>query len=212
MGSELSIVNEHESLQKLRDALINLKKLCNEEPAKEYNKFTKMYYTPISEVENALDEIFFYGWRSEVIKYELILNSFCVHLRLHVINPATGKEEFTDGLGACPIQVNSAAKPMDTSNIKSAAVQMSLPAAKAYALKDAAEAFGKKFGRDVARDVVATYDPIVKTSDKLEEIFLRCKDMWEKSDKSDLTKDKFLLEAKKQGIQEMFIEYLKGNK
>lgn len=213
MSNIVNIEPENEAIKKMAKAMTDFKTLCNEEPeTKEWNKFSKQNYVPISFIEMSLDELLYLGWHTEVIKWEIQLNSCCVHLRLHYTNPVTGKECWTDGLGACPIQTNLDSKPMDISNIKSAGIQMALPAAKSYALKDAAEQLGKVFGRDIARNHIDGFNPIVKTEKSKSESYAKCVQAWEQSKKDQATLDRYLIEAKKQGIYEQFLAYVKGKK
>jgi len=109
-----------------------------------------MSYLPINKIEFLLTKIY-RKWNVEVRSVQSIANSVCVTVRLYVTNPLTGQVEWQDGVGASPIQTNSGAGAMDWNAIKSAAVMMALPAAETYAVKDAAEKFGKVFGRDLAR-------------------------------------------------------------
>ena len=49
------------------------------------------------------------------------------------------------------MQTDAGFSPADLAHIKDAAVQMALPSAKSYAIKDAADHIGKLFGRDLNR-------------------------------------------------------------
>lgn len=94
-------------------------------------------------------------WWAEVITYNIIANSVCVHVRLFVHFP-DGDGGYTvshqDGLGASPIQTNKGASATDFTAVKTAAIQMALPSAESYAIKDAAKKFGKVFGRGLNRE------------------------------------------------------------
>jgi hypothetical protein len=70
---------------------------------------------------------------------------------LHVQNPLTNEWTFQDGVGAMNVQTDAGKSAADLGAIKAAAVQMALPSAKSYAIKDAAEHFGAIFGRDLNR-------------------------------------------------------------
>lgn len=130
-------------------------------------------YLPIARVEYLLSRI--YGkWWVEVLDSKVIANSVSVTVRVFVRNPITGEIDHNDGVGAAPIQTDKGAGAMDWNFAKSNGVQLALPAAKAYAIKDAAENFGKLFGKDITRKDVINYDTLLKDSvtpeDKLEEI------------------------------------------
>ena len=105
---------------------------------------------PIHKVEFLLTRIF-QEWKREIISYTLILNSVAVHVRLHVLNPTTGVWSFHDGVGAAPIPTDSGKAALDMAAVKTLGVQMALPAAVSFGLKDAADNLGKLFGRDLNR-------------------------------------------------------------
>lgn len=107
-------------------------------------------YLPIERIEWLLTRIYT-KWNVEIISYNMIANSVCVHVRLHYLNPITNEMEFQDGIGAAPLQTNKDAGAIDWNNIKSSAVQIALPAAESFAVKDAAEKLGKLFGKDLNR-------------------------------------------------------------
>lgn len=105
-------------------------------------------FLPRERIEYMLTRI--YGkWWLEVRMVQLIANSPTVTVRLYVKNPITGETEWNDGVGASPIQTNKGAGSVDFNAMKSAGVQMAAPAAETYAFKDAAEKFGKIFGKDL---------------------------------------------------------------
>ncbi len=128
--------------------------LLNHEPPKDWVKghpmISGVLYIPIDKVEFLLTRIF-QEWRVEVINYQQLFQSVSVQVRLHYKNPITGEWNFHDGLGAVAVQTEKGASAADLSKIKSDAVMKSLPAAKSYAIKDAAEHLGKLFGKDLNR-------------------------------------------------------------
>lgn len=141
-----------------KDAMLKrnqLNLILNAEPKKEWvlvHPMTKQGYLPIDRVEYLLTMI--YGsWNVEVKSVQLIANSVTVTVRVHVNNPVTGLAEYQDGVGAVPIQIDSKAGTgaIDFPHMKSNAIQLGAPAAESYAFKDAAEKFGKIFGKDVNR-------------------------------------------------------------
>ena len=56
---------------------------------------------------------------------------------------------------------------MDWNAAKSTGVQISVPAAETYAIKDAAEKFGKIFGKDLSRKDSMSYDSLLKRQDTI---------------------------------------------
>lgn len=130
-----------------------LNALLNQPPHQAWLKkhpMTKGDYLPIDKVEWLLTRIF-QEWKVEIISYSQLFQSIAVHLRLHYKNPITGEWQFHDGVGASPIQTDAGKSAADLSAIKTSAVQIALPSAESYALKDAAEKLGTLFGKDLNR-------------------------------------------------------------
>ena len=162
--------------------------ILNQEPPKQWLKThpmakvkkngvdTALPYLPISRVEYLLSRIYTKWWQ-EIKSVQCIANSVVVVVRVYVINPITGETEWNDGVGASPIQTNKGAGAMDWNEAKSAGVMMAAPAAESYAFKDAAEKFGKLFGKDLVRDETIDYTSLLKqdkeeiTVDELRELF-----------------------------------------
>lgn len=130
-------------------------------------------YLPINKIEFMLTRIFRH-WHVEVRSVQSIANSVCVTIRLYVINPITEREEWHDGVGAAPIQTDAGAGAMDWNKAKSHGVMIALPAAETYAIKDAAEKFGKIFGRDLGRTGSMDYNVFIPekvSHEDLQELF-----------------------------------------
>jgi hypothetical protein len=119
-------------------------------------------YVPIGRVEWLLDRIF-QQWKPEVLNISTMFNSITCTVRLHYKHPVTGEWTYADGVAAVPAKTDQGAKASDMSAIKSEAVMTGLPAAKSFAIKDAADHIGKIFGRDINRkqnlDFIASYTP-----------------------------------------------------
>lgn len=141
----------------------NLNILLNGIPKVEWIKehpFVKNYkYIPIERIEWMLTMIF-QKWRVEIKEVKQIANSVVVSVRLHVVDPLTGEWMYQDGIGACPLQVDKGSGAVDWDKIKAGAVQMSAPSAETYAVKDAAEKFGKIFGKDLNRKDLMSYEAL----------------------------------------------------
>jgi hypothetical protein len=114
-------------------------------------KSVPLKYMPIEKTEFLLTKIF-QRWSVQVINTGVMFQSVYVHVRLTVRNPIDGEEISHDGLGAAPIQTDAGASAADLSKIKNSAVMMALPSAESYAIKDAAEKFGRLFGKDLNRN------------------------------------------------------------
>jgi len=120
-------------------------------------------YIPVQRVEWLLTRI--YGkYKVTVKQVQVLANSVCVTVTVSVTNPITLEVEEHDGVGACPIQTDKGAGAMDWNAAKSDGVMKALPAAKSYAFKDAAENFGKVFGKDLGRKDAIGYDMLMKPS------------------------------------------------
>lgn len=125
------------------------------------NQDVPLPFLPINKIEYLLTKIY-QKWWVEVRSVACIANSVAVTVRLYVINPVTQKEEWNDGCGASPIQTDKGAGAMDWNAAKSHGVQIALPAAETYAIKDAAEKFGKIFGKDLGRKDSMDYTVLLK--------------------------------------------------
>jgi len=121
---------------------------------------------PVNRIEYLLSRIFGKWW-VEIKGVNTIANSVVVTVRLYVTNPITGEVEWNDGIGACPIQTDKGAGAMDWNHAKADGVMKSAPAAESYALKDAAEKFGKLFGKDLGRKDSIGYDSLLKKSEQI---------------------------------------------
>jgi hypothetical protein len=132
-------------------------------------------YLPIDKVEYLLDKIF-KRYRVEVLKTGMLLNTVECTIRLHYFNPVVNEWDFHDGVGACEIQTkkDSGTLKLDMTNINRGAVQMALPIAKTYAIKDAADHIGRIFGRDLNRKDLVIFGADMQLQEraaKLDNIF-----------------------------------------
>lgn len=167
-----------ESLATLKDATA-FQVLVNQPPKKEWCKahpFIKdkvdgkevpYLYIPIERIEWLLANVVV-QYRVEVKTIQQIANSVCVSVRLHYFNPVSNEWTYHDGIGAAPLQTDKDAGAVNWDRIKSNAVQIGAPAAKTYAVKDAAEQIGKLFGKDLNRREVIAYDYQKMVVDKYE--------------------------------------------
>lgn len=121
-------------------------------------------YIPIEQIENLLTKVF-QQWRVEILSSGQLLNSLQVTVRLHYVDLVTGEWTAQDGIGAVAIQVDKGENASNLSAIKSNAIMLGLPAAKSFAIKDAAEHIGKLFGRDLNRKEAPAFEPAYGVSD-----------------------------------------------
>lgn len=143
-------------------------KVLNSEPPpqfiKEHPIAKGVKYVPIDKVELMLDKIF-QQWYPEVLKTGQLLNAIEVTIRLHYFHPVTKEWQFSDGVGAVAIQTDAGKSAADLAAVKSNAIMLALPAAKSFAIKDAAEHLGKLFGRDLNRKDTMAFTPSYGTDE-----------------------------------------------
>lgn len=149
------------SMTELKSKENDFQVLLNQDPPPQWVKVnpvvTTSKYIPIDKVEYLLTRLFVKWW-VEIIDYRLLANSVSVHVRLFYVSPVTGETLHQDGIGAAPLQTDKDAGATDFNRIKSAAVQMALPSAKSYAIKDASENIGRIFGKDLNRKDLMAYE------------------------------------------------------
>lgn len=159
LPSLTDLVNGNELTEKENALMV----LLNQNPPKSWIKthpMTKGEYLPIERVEYLLSRIFTKWW-VEVRSTQCIANSIVVTVRLYVIDPIQGSEMWQDGVGAAPIQTDKGAGAMDWNKAKADGVLKAAPAAESYAIKDAAEKFGKLFGKDLNRKDIIDYTDLI---------------------------------------------------
>jgi hypothetical protein len=159
---ELLVENEDSLKQNALTVLLN-----QDPPAKwlvQHPIIRDYKYIPIEKIEYLLTRIFG-NFNVEIRSTQIIANSVVVTVRLHVINPINGQPMWQDGIGAAPVQTDKGAGATDWNAVKTDGVQKAAPAAETYAVKDAAEKFGKIFGRDVARKSTMNYTDLLRKSD-----------------------------------------------
>ena len=117
-------------------------------------------HLPIGVIENLLKKYFFGLYRIEIVDYRMIVNEITVQVRIHVYHPILKDWLFYDGIAAVPVQQNSGS-PVDQfmATKKKDALHKNLPAAYAFAVKNAAKKIGAIFGADLNRKVEDAYAP-----------------------------------------------------
>ena len=156
LPSIVDLYNDVEWAAKQND----LNRLLNQEPSPKWIKghpFVKdLKYLPIDRVEWLLTNIFLKWW-VDIKDTRVIANSVCVTVTLYAVDPITGTTLQQDGIGCVDIQTAKGAEATDFAKITPFAVMKAAPAAKSYAVKDAAENFGKLFGKDLNRKDFIAY-------------------------------------------------------
>ena len=136
---------------------------------KEHPIISGLKYIPIERVEWLLTTIFTKWW-VEILDSKLMGNSISVTIRLFVLDPIEGVIMHQDGIGACALQTDKGAGAIEFNKLKAGAVMMAAPAAESYALKDAAEKFGKLFGKDISRKSQVSYENLNLKFQEKEEV------------------------------------------
>lgn len=108
-------------------------------------------YVPIGIVETLL-KLFFVNPQIIIVNAVQVFNAIQVTACIKYTCPITGKEMQQYGIGAKQVQLRTGAPAFDLTQINNAAVEKAAPAARALAIKDAADRIGKIFGADIARD------------------------------------------------------------
>lgn len=150
--------------------------LINEQPPAKWLK-TNPYannskYLPIDKVELLLTKLF-KEWWVEIKDQNVMFNSVYVTVTLHYYNPAFGKWQKQDGIGAKQIQTKKGSSPAEMQNINNNAVEMALPIAKVNAMKDAAHNVGAIFGGNLNRKEVLDIKVDEVLQDKAEKVRLQ---------------------------------------
>lgn len=140
-------------------------KIVNQNPPSKWIKkrYDGIEYIPIEVIENTLTQLF-QEWNVEVKQVQQILNSIAVTVRVHYKDPLTGEMKFQDGVGAVPAQADKGTI-LSIGTVKVNAIQIGLPAAKSFAIKDAVEHIGKLFGRDIGRANALDFVPRYSNED-----------------------------------------------
>ena len=134
-----------------REIVVKVSTPCPQSIVKDHPFIKGMKYIPIGVIEGMLDRIFGIGnWWVEIKDTKMMVNSVVVVVTLNV-DYGNGKIRKYEGVGAAPLQVDAGHKPTDIDALKPNAVMIGLPAAKSFALKDAAEHIGEIFGRNLNR-------------------------------------------------------------
>lgn len=183
----------------------DLNRLLSQPPAESWKKehpFIKgLKYLPIERVEWLLTSVFLRWW-VEVKSVQVVANSVVVCVRVFAIDPITLETLQQDGVGAVDIQTKKDAPATDFNQILPFAVMKAVPAAKSYAVKDAAELWGKIFGKDISKkDFIAyenldskfDFDSIPATQDQCHELY----DLIRKSTLDHEQRDEFVYRVQK---------------
>jgi len=149
--------DENEELVKLQKFI----KLTERKPAVVKKHKQGFAYVPISEVENQLNRVFFGLWNWVVKNTQVVGNEILVQGDLEVFHPITKTWIRRSGVGASQIRMRKGSKPSMENKIPTA-LQMDYPHAEAEAFKNAAQKFGKLFGRDLRRDFESQYEELIK--------------------------------------------------
>jgi hypothetical protein len=117
-------------------------------------------HVPIASIEAGLKKYFFGLYKIEIVDYKMVVNEICVHVRISVFHPILREWLAYDGLAAVPVQ-QDAGKRVDEfmQTKKKDALHKNLPAAYAFAVKNAAKKIGAIFGSELNRKHEDSYQP-----------------------------------------------------
>lgn len=156
-NKEIAKLNGSESIISKLTSLTDNERWWNElnsstPPKQALGELNRVVHIKAQYVEYLLDKLF-PDWSFVPVDRGVIANSVYYEGLLRVISPINGELIERVGIGAVPIQVKKGSKSMDIENINPMAIQKNLPAAKTYALKNAAKSLGSLFGRHLNRDM-----------------------------------------------------------
>lgn len=163
--------------------LADYKNIVNHQPPESFVEnhpiAKNVRFIPIAKIEMMLDTIY-QQWYVEILSTDVMLNSLTVTVRLFYVHPVTKEWQHIDGVGAVPIQVDKGETPSNLAAIKSDAIMKGLPAAKSFAIKDAADHLGVLFGRDLNRKDTMAFKASAGTEEAKQELEARKQAMRER--------------------------------
>lgn len=156
-GNVIKLADLYKDIDLMKD-VDSLQYILNQPPKAEWVKvhpYIKNWkYLPIDKVEFLLRRIF-KRYKIEVLREGTAFNGVYVVARIHYMNPITTEWDYHDGIGAVQLQTSKGTSPADLANINSGAISMAFPTAETFAIKDAADKFGRIFGADLNRKDIA---------------------------------------------------------
>lgn len=161
----IEIVGRNEALNKILSAPPPAKWIKFHPFIKDNDGNLTHRYLPIDKVEFLLRRIF-KEYAIEVLREGTAFNAVFVVVRVHYLDPATGKMRYHDGIGACQLQTKKGTSPADLVNINNGAVSMAFPIAKTLAVKDACDHFGDLFGANLNRKDTIPFQEDKETIEK----------------------------------------------
>ncbi len=145
---ELTTIGSFELAEaEIKPLLDNFQQKVNETPDPRIVKtFNNVKFLPIEVIEGRLDSIYQGLWKVDNLKYSIEINAVVVSLDLNVFHPIAKIWITRSGVASVPVQLDR-----NTQIIKPTALQKNIPAAKAIAMKNAAQSLGRHFGRNLMR-------------------------------------------------------------
>lgn len=134
----------------------NFNEFLNKAPKAEWVKVNKhsnnAKYLPIRIVENLLRS-FFGVYQVEMVgQPHIIGNSIVVSVHLKVYHPLLKEWLTFAGTGAVPMELEQGSGPLEFERLKPKGLHKNVPAAKAFAISNAAKSIGRIFGSDLNTD------------------------------------------------------------
>ena len=150
--NNLRLINTDNDLLLMQE-VSNFNKALNRPPSKQWIKTNNgVKYVPIRIVENLLRTYFGAYQVKPVGQPQVLGNSIVVTVELQVYHPILKQWLSYMGTGAVPIQLKSGSTPLDFDKIIPTALQRNVPAARAFAISNAAKSLGQVFGSMLNND------------------------------------------------------------
>lgn len=145
------VINAEFPIEVYTDLRAFNEKIIYASPSKKWiKKNNGLEYIPIRIVETLLRSVFGTYQVEMIGQPHVIGNSVVVSVNLKVFHPLFREWLNYSGTGAVPIQLRKGTNdPLDFSKINPTALQRNIPAAKAYAISNAAKSIGKIFGAEL---------------------------------------------------------------
>ena len=206
--NQLGIYQDSEQLRAFRESMQNFTPRLNAAPdtaSVDKTADGKAGTILISHIQMLLDEYFFGLWSESEMHFQQIGNEIVGTMLLTVVHPVWGKEITRCGAAAIVIMVDAVPEglkwfdgediehkkarnlwALDMQNKKSNALDMSFPKLKTECLKNAANSFGKFFGRDLNRKKQDTYNPLQPKEITIEQLTAAFEEKKDKLSESEL--------------------------
>jgi hypothetical protein len=165
MGETTTAAQDNSSSTSEKLALERFQGFLNKPPKLEEVRTNKhagnTLYLPISYIEMTLDEVFFGLWQTKDFRWQVAGNEVIGSITLQVFHPVAKVWIERTGASATMIRLKKGSEVTNISEKIFNAFEMDFPHLKADCLVNAAKTLGKAFGRDLNRQFVDVYRPLM---------------------------------------------------